>query len=365
MRTGAFFLCAHAVACGFIILLAGCVAPQTRMPTVDSESSREEARKQQELVIEDYMSANKRLQAVAARIVVSGTALCGNKVGPYYGLNAWNLSGFDPQWRETAQSRFGLDDQVRISDIAPGSAADVAGLREGDVVLEVDGWSPPLGKDGPGKLMEKLSERGASGQPVNIVVRRDDEQITLPVTPSRACDFRVTLAPGDIKNAYADGKNIVVYKGMMDFFRTDEEVALVVSHELAHNSMKHIDAQQTNATVGGLVGLLIDVAAAFGGVNTNGDFSRLGSNVGAGMYSVAFEQEADYVGLYFMASAGYDIDDVADFWRRMATLDSRAITLKSSHPTTPERFVAIEATVKEIKEKKDAGQALNPELKAK
>ena len=181
--------------------------------------------------------------------------------------------------------------------------------------------------------------------------------------PGQACDFRVRLSPDDVKNAYADGKNIVIYKGMMDFFRTDEDVALVVSHELAHNAMKHIDAKQKNAVIGGLVGLLLDVAAAAGGINTNGDFTRLGSNMGAGVYSVDFEQEGDYVGLYFMANAGYNVDDAATFWRRMATTNSKSITMKTSHPTTPERFIALEATVKEIKQKVENCQPLKPELK--
>jgi predicted Zn-dependent protease len=173
------------------------------------------------------------------------------------------------------------------------------------------------------------------------------------------------LSPDDIKNAYADGKNIVVQKGMMDFFKSDEEVALVVSHELAHNSMKHIDAKKKNAMIGGIFGLLLDVAAAAGGVNTNGDFTRMASNAGGGAYSVEFEQEADYVGLYFMSIAGYKIDDAPNFWRRMATNNSASITMKSSHPTAPERFLALETTVKEIKGKIDNKQPLKPEMKNK
>ena len=64
-----------------------------------------------------------------------------------------------------------------------------------------------------------------------------------------------------------------------------------------------------------------------------------------------------------MKKANYDIDNAADFWRRMAVSNSKAITVKTSHPTTSERFVAIEATVKEIKEKIEKGEPLIPELK--
>ncbi|HSI96040.1 MAG TPA: M48 family metallopeptidase [Methylophilaceae bacterium] len=350
-----------------LVALAGCATPQTRMPTVDSTAMQEETRKQREMVVEDYMNSYRRLQAVASKIVVSGTELCADKVGPYYGLTAWSREDFDKEWHDVVQSRFGVGDVASISSVVPGSAAEYAGVKAGDVVISVNGWTPPAGKGAVDKLMEKLMEKlaaeGKFGMPLELVVRRGAEEVKLSMMPGQACDFHVRLSPDDVKNAYADGKNIVIYKGMMDFFRTDEEVALVVSHELAHNAMKHIDAKKTNAMVGGLVGLLLDVAAAAGGVNTNGDFTRLGSNIGAGVYSVSFEQEADYVGLYFMANAGYKIDDAAGFWRRMATTNSKAITMKSSHPTTPERFIAIESAVDEIKQKLHDGQPLKPELK--
>ena len=150
----------------------------------------------------------------------------------------------------------------------------------------------------------------------------------------------------------------------MDFFKTDEEIALVVSHELAHNSMSHTDAKKRNALLGGFFGALVDIAAAAGGINTNGEFTKMSMNAGAGVYSVEFEQEADYVGLYFMATAGYKIDDAPLFWRRMATNNSQAISIKSSHPTTPDRFVALEGTVKEINLKISNRQPLKPEMKS-
>src|SRR5690606_13814246 len=139
----------------------------------------------------------------------------------------------------------------------------------------VNQWLPPVGKEGPGKLMEKLSEFGKTAVPVEFMIRRGTEELKFIVPPVQACNFQVRLLPDDVKNAYADGKHIVIYKGMMDFFRSDEEIALVVSHELAHNAMKHIDAKQSNSIVGGLAGLLLDIAAAAGGVNTGGDFTRM------------------------------------------------------------------------------------------
>jgi beta-barrel assembly-enhancing protease len=352
------------LALSFSIILVGCATPQTRMPSVATGSAAEEAKKQQALVVEDYMNNYKRLQKVASKIVVDGADMCGDKVSSYYGFNFWNQNSFSQSMKDIAKSKYSLDEHFKILNIAPKSPAETATFKEGDTLVSINGWLIPVGKDMQKQLNQKLVEYGKTYTPLEIAVLRDNAEQKLTITPIKACDFTVHLAPDDTKNAYADGKNIVVYKGMMDFFKSDEEIALVVSHELAHNSMKHIDAKQKNATVGGVFGLLLDIAAATAGVNTNGDFSRLGAGLAGNAYSVQFEQEADYVGLYFMQKAGFDINNAAGFWRRMAVNNSQAITVKSSHPTTPERFVAIEATVSEIKTKIEKGQPLTPELKS-
>jgi len=345
------------------LLLIGCAAPQSRMPLVNSESMSAETKKQQALVVEDYMANYKKLQKVASKIITEGADLCGDKVAGYYGFNTWSQDSFKTSWKEAAKSRYDLNEKFKILNVVPQSPAEKAALKEGDTLVSVNNWLIPIGLDVEKQLNQKLTEYGNALTPIEIVVLRDGAEQKTNITPIKSCDFKVHLAPDDVKNAYADGKSIVVYKGMMDFFKTDEEAALVVSHELAHNAMKHIDAKQKNATVGGVFGLLLDIAAATAGVNTNGDFARLGSGLAGNAYSVEFEQEADYVGLYFMKKAGYSIDSAAEFWRRMAINNSQAITIKSSHPTTPERFVAIEATVAEIKGKLEKGEPLTPELK--
>jgi predicted Zn-dependent protease len=78
-------------------------------------------------------------------------------------------------------------------------------------------------------------------------------------------------------------------------------------------------------------------------------------------FSIQFEKEADYTGLYFMARAGYDITAADAFWHRLnETL--RATSVTKTHPSGPERQKAIEATIAEIKAKKKAKKPLEPDL---
>jgi predicted Zn-dependent protease len=78
----------------------------------------------------------------------------------------------------------------------------------------------------------------------------------------------------------------------------------------------------------------------------------------------SIEAQADYLGAYLMARAGYDLQAVRKFWRRLGQTELQqpdsASELDQSHPTTEERIEAFEATLKEIEAKLAHGEALNP-----
>lgn len=176
------------------------------------------------------------------------------------------------------------------------------------------------------------------------------------------CVYGFKLIESDDINAYADGRTIYVTSGMMKFAKTDDALALVLGHEVAHNLMGHIDASKQNALIGGLVGSVLDAAAKTQGIDTHSSFSRGGSYLGQLHYSKAFETEADYVGLYITAIAGFGIDGAPAFWRRMSVKHPDGIYLATTHPSHPERFVTLEKTVSEIKQKQKQAQPLIPDL---
>jgi predicted Zn-dependent protease len=169
--------------------------------------------------------------------------------------------------------------------------------------------------------------------------------------------------PNSSMNAHADGKNIVISPAMMRFAKTDEELAFVLSHETAHNIMTHTGAQTQNAMIGAALGAVADSVAAYNHVSTHGDLSEIGMETGAQMYSAGFEAEADYVGLYILARSGYEVKSVPDFWRRLAAHEPKSVYLASDHPSDPERFVAMDQTIREINMKRRNHQPLLPEMK--
>jgi predicted Zn-dependent protease len=163
------------------------------------------------------------------------------------------------------------------------------------------------------------------------------------------CRFEVILAP-DKKglNAHADGKNVVVYPAMIDFATNDNQLAFVIAHEFAHNILSHQKALMTNVAAGGILGSLVDALASSQGMNTGGAFGKIGAQQGQLSYSPDFEHEADYVGLYILARAGFDYKQAPAFWRVMSVANPDSIYLTTTHPTNPSRTIEMEKTVQEI-----------------
>ena len=308
---------------------------------------------------------NSRLHNVAHKLLRDNVDLCGDNTRQVIGIEAFNIRDIDEKEMRPSWSRlYGLDKRVRITNVIDGSPAHTAGLLVGDIIISINGEGAKTGRGATRKVNKQLDKIMKKGTPLSLVIERDGQEKIFEIQGKRVCGYGVVFEDSGVVNAFADGKNIFLTRGMMQFVENDRELALIVGHEMAHNLAGHIDATRINTVIGGLGGLILDVAVAGAGVNTEGVFTDLGARIGSRAYSVEFEQEADYMGLYLMERAGYDSSGVAHFWRRMAMDEGSAITHSSTHPTTPERFLGIEATYSEIEGKRQLGLPLLPERKA-
>ncbi|MFZ4541809.1 MAG: M48 family metallopeptidase [Rickettsiales bacterium] len=182
----------------------------------------------------------------------------------------------------------------------------------------------------------------------------------------RNCTFTVVLAAKERGvNAHADGQNVAIYPGMVDFTRNDNQLAFAIAHEFAHNIMQHVQASTQNIAIGSLLGSVADIAVSAAGANSGGVFGQIGQYQGRMQYSVDYEAEADYVGLYILARSGYRIEDAPDFWRIMSRLHPDSINMTSDHPNNPSRTIAMGKTVEEIRAKQKVGTPLIPNIRPK
>ena len=342
-----------------LVVVAAC-APTTQLPKISATDAATEARLQREMAFQAMLEDSMRLHKVANQILRGGVELCGDRLRRSAGLVFATVHDYPSRWREAARTVANVGDLPRVLFTVPGSPADVAGVKAGDEIVAVGGNRVRSGS-GASKQTARLLKAAATGSFTLTLARPRSENIT--ITPDHVCDYRVVLGKGDDINAAADGSRIIVARGMMRFVGDDDELAMVVAHELAHNTMDHIDKKRGNVVAGMLVGAIFDVFAAAGGIDTGGVFTDAGARAGKNAYSKEFEAEADYVGLYVLERSGFRIEKAPNLWRRLATLSPRSVDFARTHPTSPERFVRIQAALREIRAKKAAGVPLEPTLK--
>lgn len=340
-------------------LLISCAAPVTRNVQIDTEATRVETEKQMEIALQSLIKNEKKLDNLVYRMFTRAVPMCEDKVRYVSGVQAVNKYLFHKDMRPAAKRLYGIQEGLSVLYVSKNSPAAKAGIQKGDKILAINGKPVPSGKKAVLEydlIFNKLADKSRK---IKLQIRRKSENISFLIKPEKSCDYGYGIVNQDIVNAFADGKNVFITVGMMRFVDNENELALVVSHELAHNVMKHMDKKKKNS----MFGTIFDVIAAGYGVNTRGLFG----NMGAMAYSQDFESEADYVGLYIMAVSGKEIDRAPYFWRRMAASNPGSIKSNHSatHPATPQRFLALERTVAEIKQKKKLGLPLQPEMKKK
>lgn len=339
-----------------LVVLASC-APQSQLPKADQAKVEEETRIQRRMAFEMGLRMDVRFRAVSTRLALAAAEMCGDKVNYAAGFVPAGPAMFNDETKVLASTVIGVHgSSAKIMEIIPNSPAESAGLRVGDLITKVNGklfLSPENQKDdGTGDAVYELIR---DEYPMEITVRR-----------KKACSYKSKLIDRPEINAFADGSSVNVTTAMMRFAQDDNELALVVGHELAHNFRGHIDAKMGNAMAGQVVGAILDgILGAVLKAPTGGAMGNAMGQAGAGAYSQDFEREADYAGLYVMARAGYDISNAPNFWRRMAVANPKGISHASSHPATPERFVNLEAAIAEIKDKQAKGLPLVPNEKPK
>ena len=332
------------------------MAPKTKGIKIDEQLAAIEARKQKQLALDMHLLDLKKLNKLSYRVMSSSVDLCNDDVSKSSGAFFFNKYSLPEDFQEVLSPTM-QSERVQIFQVVANSPAQSAGLEKGDLILKIDDKSVPEGKSAMADFSELFNEAIKNKSQINFDIIRGTEEKSFFVKLEPTCDYRVLMNSNDIINAFADGDNVVITKGMMRFAKDDTELSLVISHEVAHNAMGHITSKMINA----IPGFILDMAAAVLGVNTQGGFTKITAQA----FSQEFESEADYVGLYMMAKSGMKIDDAPNFWRRMATAHPGNINTNhaASHPATPQRFLALEKTVQEIKNKISNGQPLTLEMK--
>jgi len=167
--------------------------------------------------------------------------------------------------------------------------------------------------------------------------------------------WEFNLVKDDTINAWCmPGGKIVVYTGILPVTQTEEGLAVVMGHEVAHALLNH-GQQRISA------GILQQLGAVGVAILTSGSSQEaqalimtaygVGTNVfGTLPFSREHESEADHYGLILMAIAGYNPDAAVPFWQRMSSLGGGKVPqILSTHPSDATRIRNLAAITPEAK----------------
>lgn len=165
-------------------------------------------------------------------------------------------------------------------------------------------------------------------------------------TPDRGKKYHFYVIDGAILNAMAmPESHIFVSRGLLAYVRSEDELASVIGHEIAHITARHIRQRRMTDLLGKSVGFLSAIATGRGELNQLSN--QLTSVVTSG-YGREMELEADRLGAEYMAKAGYNPTAVLDmlhvlmdqalFNRQVAGRSSGYHGLFASHPKQDRRL---------------------------
>jgi len=244
-----------------------------------------------------------RVLAVAYRLALAGRGLC-PQAHPLTGLLFHHLAEYLPRDRPLMIERYGLDRGPGVLSVLAGSPAARAGLEAGDVILAVNDSPFPsaariaaepdrkrwrrMVEDSEAQL-EAALERG----PARLLVLRQGREVRATLDSLPACLARVRLARSTQVNAFDTGGHVVMTTAMLDFVTSDDELAVVLGHELSHGILGHPPMRTEEGVLAGF------------GIGAATLWNR--------------EADADRLGLRLMAAAGYDLKAAIPFWHRYLT----------------------------------------------
>lgn len=141
------------------------------------------------------------------------------------------------------------------------------------------------------------------------------------------------------------GGKVAFYTAILPICKDETGLAVVMGHEIAHAIANH-GRERISQTLVAQTGLSIaSIALGGGGASLTGDMILQGAgaatNLGILKFSRKHESEADELGLYFMAMAGYDPQEAPLFWERMSSQSSGGKAppeFMSTHPSHDTRI---------------------------
>ena len=274
-----------------------------------------------------------RLAAVGHRLANANAAFCSHKMGFNPGWVLHDIAQYPDA--EAAKAAFGFAHPVEVASVVTGGDAEIQGVQAGDGLIRIGNrdiasfaQSKPLGVERLDAVRLLLDDLWGPNYLAPLRVKRSGETRELLFQLNPVCASHFWVDANSKIQAGADGTQVRVTSGLIDFIASDDELAAVAAHELAHNLLGHPPGSVTKRK------------------NKNSD---------------TIEFEADRLSVWLMVNAGYDPQAAMHFWQRCGPKSCVALFLK---PGWKKRVAGIKAEIEMITKTPEQNGRRDPPLLA-
>jgi len=202
-----------------------------------------------------------------------------------------------------------------------------------------------MGKSASNEILkkEKLSQDREKIELVERVGRR------IAKVANTNYDWEFHVIKKDVLNAFClPGGKVFVYEGIFKAAKNEDQLATVMSHEIAHALARHGVERMSMGQLANIGKLAIGEAAGLRGNQAFDVAFGIGAQYGVILpYSRSFEYEADEIGIYLMKKAGYDTHQAVEFWKNMKAQKNgnEPVEFMSTHPADENRINNIKRII--------------------
>lgn len=166
--------------------------------------------------------------------------------------------------------------------------------------------------------------------------------------------FQFFVVDQPIPNAFAvPGGYIFIYSGLIEMMSSEDELAGILSHELAHIQARHLQRtidESKIASIGMVAGLVAGILLGAPGLAAGGLAATESAQL---QYSRAHEMEADQFGFRFLCASGYDPGAMPAMMAKLLDhtylQSSKVPSYLATHPALQERVQYLSEMVKKQK----------------
>lgn len=326
------------------------ITPKLTLPT----STKSALNAADSEALQKLVKLQERLDSVAGSLLINNADLCPNLSRNLIGITAKTKYSYSPQLTDAAQKNLYLNERLKVVNVLANSGAEQAGIRRGDILITAEDLLMPKGPNAENEVATMLAPLVANTRSsIKLTVVRGEAILHFTVPLTRGCGIRIQLGNTDLVNSYADGRRLMITRGMMNFVNSNEELAYVIAKEMAHNILAHPAKLRTTETITGIIDNLSQISP-----NT----AELNNANGMTATPKELDIQADRLSLYLLVRAGYNVDQVRYFWQRLAKQYPATILNSHTalHPAIAHRLIGIEKAIAEIQEKQKNQQPLLP-----